>query len=187
MWSARTRARTRLALRLLAIALLAAPAAGCFQPMYAEHTDGTPDLRDKLSGVEIPPVDKPNASPEARVGVQIRNALAFKLYGNATGMPPLYRLVLRFSSSRSSLMVDVNTGLPTSENYGIDAQYNLIEIASGKSVMTGSTFSRVSYDMPGSYQRFARARAYRDAEDRAAEEIAENIKTRLAAFFTAGT
>jgi LPS-assembly lipoprotein len=84
-------------------------------------------------------------------------------------------------------MVSTLTGLPTSENYGIDAQYNLIEIVSGKSVMTGSTFSRVSYDMPGSYQRFARARAFRDAEDRAAEVIAENIKTRLAAFFIAGT
>ena len=71
-------------------------------------------------------------------------------------------------------MTDPLTALPTSENYGIDAQYNLIEIASNKSVMTGSTFSRVSYDMPGSYQRFARARAFRDAEDRAAQEIAEN-------------
>ena len=50
-----------------------------------------------------------------------------------------------------------------------------------------STFSRVSYDMPGSYQRFARARAFRDAEDRAAQEIAENIQTRLASFFVAGT
>jgi LPS-assembly lipoprotein len=184
---ARTRAKTRLALRLMVIALLAAPAAGCFQPMYAEHTDGTPDLRDKLESVDLPPVDKPNASREARVGIAIRSALAFKLYGSATGAPPLYRLVLRFSSSRSSLMVSTTTGLPTSENYGIDAQYNLVEIATGKSVMTGSTFSRVSYDMPGSYQRFARSRAFRDAEDRAAEEIAENIKTRLAAFFTAGT
>ena len=48
-------------------------------------------------------------------------------------------------------MVDANTGLPTSENYGIDAQYNLIDIATNKSVMTGTTFSRVSYDIPGSY------------------------------------
>ena len=28
---------------------------------------------------------------------------------------------------------------------------------------------------PGQLQRFARARAFRDAEDRAAQEIAENI------------
>ena len=180
-------ARTRIAARLLAVAALAALTAGCFQPMYAEHTDGTPGLREKLMGVEVPPLDKPNAAREARVGVEIRNALAFKLYGNATGMPPTHRLVLRFTSNRSSLMIDQATGLPTSENYGIDAQYNLVEIASNKSVMTGSTFARVSYDIPGQLQRFARARAFRDAEDRAAREIAENIQTRLASFFVAGT
>jgi len=180
-------ARLRIAARLLAVAAMAALTAGCFQPMYAEHSDGTPGLREKLLGVEVPPVDKPNGSPDARVGVEIRNALMFKLYGSATGMPPTHRLVLRFTTSRSSLLVDVNTGLPTSENLGIDAQFNLIEIASNKSVMTGTTFSRVSYDMPGSYQRFARARAFRDAEDRAAQEIADRINTRLASFFAAGT
>ena len=44
----------------------------------------------------------------------------------------------------------------------------------------------MSYDIPGQLQRFARARAFRDAEDRAAQEIAENIQTRLASFFVAG-
>jgi LPS-assembly lipoprotein len=180
-------ARTRFAARLLAVAALAALTAGCFQPMYAEHTDGTPGLREKLMGVELPPIDKPNASRDARLGVEIRNALAFKLYGNATGMPPTHRLVIRFATSRSSVIIDPNTALPSTENYGIDAQYNLIDVASNKSVMTGSTFSRVSYDIPGQLQRFARARAYRDAEDRACQEIADNINTRLAAFFTAGT
>src|SRR6266403_2114837 len=180
-------ARTRIAARLLAVAALAALTAGCFQPMYAEHADGTPGLREKLLGVELPPVDKPNASRDARLGVEIRNALAFKLYGNATGMPPTHRLVLRFTTSRSSLMIDVATGLPSSENVGIDAQYNLIELASNNSVMTGTPFSRVSYDIPGQLQRFARSRAYRDAEDRACQEIAENIQTRLASFFISGS
>ena len=180
-------ANTRIVARLLAVAALAALTAGCFQPMYAEHADGTPGLREKLMGVEVPPVDKNNASREARIQVEIRNVLAFKLYGNATGMPPTHRLVLRFNTSRSSLMVDPTTALPSSENVNIDAQYNLIDIASNKSVMTGSTFSRVSYDLPGSLQRFSRQRAFRDAEDRAAQEIAENIQTRLASFFTAGT
>ncbi len=180
-------ARFSIAARLLTVAALAALTAGCFQPMYAEHADGSPGLREKLMGVELPPIDKPNASRDARLGVEIRNALAFKLYGSATGMPPTHRLVIRFSTSRSSLMVDPNTALPSSENYGIDAQYNLIELATNKSVMTGTTFSRVTYDIPGSLQRFARTRAYRDAEDRAAQEIADNIQTRLASFFVAGT
>jgi LPS-assembly lipoprotein len=179
--------RLRIAARLLGVLALAGLTAGCFQPMYAEHADGTPGLREKLQGIEIPPIDKPNASPEARVGVAIRNALAFKLYGSATGVPPTHKLVIRFTESRSSLLVDVDTGLPTTETVGLDAQFNLIEIASGKSVMTGTTFSRTSYDMPGSYQRFARQRASRDAEDRAAQEIADNINTRLAAFFAVGT
>src|SRR5438270_12736751 len=181
-------ANIRLVARLIAVAALAALTAGCFQPMYAEHSDGTPGLREKLMGIELPPIDKPNASRDARLGVEIRNALAFKLYGNATGMPPTHRLVIRFTTTRSSLMVDPATALPTSENYGIDAQYNLIEIVSNKSVMTGTTFSRVSYDMPGQQmQRFARQRAYRDAEDRAAQEIADNIQTRLASYFTVGS
>jgi LPS-assembly lipoprotein len=180
-------AKTRIAARLLAVAALAALTAGCFQPMYAEHADGTPALREKLMGVELPPIDKPNASREARLGVEIRNALAFKLYGNATGMPPTHRLVIRFTTNQSTLMTDPLTALPTSQNYGIDAQFNLIDIATNRSVMTGSTFSRVSYDIPISYQAFSRARAFRDAEDRACQEIAERIQTRLASYFYAGT
>jgi LPS-assembly lipoprotein len=180
-------ARIRIAARLLAAATLAALTAGCFQPMYAERADGTPALREKLMGVDLPPIDKPNSSRDARLGVEIRNALAFKLYGNATGMPPTHRLLIRFTTNRSSLLTDPNTALPTSENYGIEAQFNLIDIATNRSVMTGSTFSRVSYDIPGSYQRFSRARAFRDAEDRACQEIAEHIQTRLASYFYAGT
>src|ERR1700740_385470 len=179
--------RTLFAARLSAAALLSARTGGCFQPMYAEHTDGTPGLREKLLGVELPPVDKPNASRDARLGVEIRNALAFKLYGDATGTTPTHRLVIKFTTSRTSLIIDPTTALPTNEDVGIDAQYNLIEIATNKSVMTRTTFSRVSYDIPGSYQRFSRARAYRDAEDRACQEIAERIQTRLASFFYAGS
>jgi LPS-assembly lipoprotein len=176
------------AARLLVVAALGALTAGCFQPMYAAHTDGTPALREKLMGVDLPPVDKPNGARDARLGVEIRNALAFKLYGAATGMPPTHKLVIRFTTSRSSLMLNPATALPASENYGIDAQYNLIEIVSNTSVMTGTTFSRVSYDMPGvQMQRFARQRAFRDAEDRACNEIAENIQTRLASYFTVGS
>src|SRR5205807_9118020 len=81
-------------------------------------------------------------------------------------LPPphlIYTPSLHDALPISSLMISPTTALPTSETYGIDAQYNLVELATDKSVMTGTTFSRVSYDMPGSYQRFARSRALRDA------------------------
>jgi LPS-assembly lipoprotein len=179
--------KLRTVVRLMMAAALAAMTAGCFQPMYAEHTDGTPGLREKLSGVEVPPLKYPNASQEARLGVEIRNALAFKLYGTATGTTPTHHLDIKLQISRSSLILDPATGLPSSENVGIDSQYNLIDNATNKSVMTGTTFSRVTYDIPGQLQRFGRARAFRDAEDRAAQEIADNIQTRLASFFVAGS
>jgi LPS-assembly lipoprotein len=63
----------------------------------------------------------------------------------------------------------------------------LTEIASGRQVVVGQTFARVSYDIPGQEQRFARLRGLRDAETRAARTIADNIRTRLASYFAAGT
>src|SRR4051794_25421786 len=179
-------AKFRILARLVMVSALAALTAGCFQPMYAERSDGSPALREKLQGVELLPLKYPNASREARLGVEIRNVLAFKLYGNATGMAPTHRLEMRIQTSRGSLLLDPKTALPSSESYGIDAQYKLTDIATNAPVMTGTTFARVTYDMPGQFQRFARARAYRDAEDRAAGEIADNIQTRLASFFYAG-
>jgi LPS-assembly lipoprotein len=101
-------------------------------------------------------------------------------------MPPTHRLEMKLNSNRASVLLDPATALPSVESYNLNASYRLIEIATGKTVLTGSTFSRVSYDIPGSYQRFARARAFRDAEDRAAQEIAENLNTRLMSFFSAG-
>src|ERR1700745_4166900 len=102
----------RMAARFFAVAALAALTAGCFQPMYAEHSDGSPALREKLMGVELPPIDKPYGSRDSRLGVEIRNALAFKLYGSATGMPPTHRLEIRFNSSQTSLIRAPNTRLP---------------------------------------------------------------------------
>src|SRR3954453_7510470 len=126
-----------IAARLLVVAALGALTAGCFQPMYAAHTAGTPALREKLMGVDLPPVEKPNGSRDPRLGVEIRNALAFKLYGAATGMPPTHKLVIRFTTTRSSLLLAPLPALPSSENYGIDAQYNLIDIVSKTSATIG--------------------------------------------------
>jgi LPS-assembly lipoprotein len=178
----------RIAARLAVVAALAAAVAGCFQPMYAERgLNGEPALREKLQGVEVPPLNIPNGSREARLGVEIRNALMFNMYGSAVGGPPTHRLVIRLTTSRASVIVDPNTARPDLENYGIDAVYELKDNTTDKTVLTGTTFSRVSYDIPGQAQRFARSRALRDAEDRASKVIADNISQRLASFFIAGT
>jgi LPS-assembly lipoprotein len=178
----------RIAARLAVVAALAACVAGCFQPMYAERgLNGEPALREKLQGVEVPPLNLPNGTREARLGVEIRNALMFNMYGSAVGGPPTHRLLIRITTNRLSVIVDPTTARPDLENYGIDATYELKDNATDRTVLTGTTFSRVSYDIPGQAQRFARSRALRDAEDRASKVIADNISQRLASFFIAGT
>lgn len=179
---------TGIAARLVAVAALAALTAGCFQPMYGERSaSGGSALREKLQGVEVPPLNLPNGSREARLGVEIRNNLMFSMYGSAVGAPPTHRLLMRLSTSRLSIIVDPTTARPDIENYGIDVVYELKDNATDRTVLTGTTFSRVSYDIPGQAQRFARSRGLRDAEDRAAKVIADNINQRLASFFVAGT
>jgi LPS-assembly lipoprotein len=167
---------------------IAALAGGCFQPLYGEHSPtGGPILRDQLSAVDVLQIDAPKGSDEARLAVDIRDALLFDFTGGGAAAPPTHRLKITIASTRASVIVDINTSRPDIENYGINASYSLTEIATGKVVVTGQTFARVSYDIPGQQQRFARLRGLRDAENRAAKVIANNIMSRLASYFVAGT
>jgi LPS-assembly lipoprotein len=102
-------------------------------------------------------------------------------------MPPLYKLEVRLTARQQQIIVDINSGRPDIQNYGVDAVYSLTELATGRKVFTSQTFARVSYNIPGQMQRFAGDRGLRDAENRASKVIADNIRNRVASYFTAGT
>jgi LPS-assembly lipoprotein len=162
--------------------------AGCFQPLYGEYSpSGSPVLREQLSAVNVLQIAAPKGRDEERLAVEIRNSLLFNLTGGGAEAPPIHRLKIAITSTRTSIIVDINTSRPDVENYGINATYTLTEIATGKIVVTGQTFARVSYDIPGQQQRFARLRGLRDAESRAAKVIADTITSRLSSYFIAGT
>lgn len=170
------------------VLLCAGMVGGCFQPMYGQRSDnGTPSLVSKMSGVEVMAIDAPQGTPESRIGVEIRDALMSGLSGGDSGHATTHRLKVQIRTQRQQLIVDIDTARPDNEVYGIEATYILTDIETGKAVVTGQTFARVSYDIPGQEQRFARQRALRDAENRAAALIADNIKARLASHFVAGT
>ena len=188
MWWSDGRDGGSVVVRTVAVLALAGSLAGCFQPLYGDRApDGQPSLRDALSSVDIQQIPAPKATAEERLAVEIRNALIFDFTGGHALASPTHRLKIAISSTRTSVIVDINTSRPDVENYGINATYSLTEVASGKVVVTGQTFARVSADTPGQQQRFARVRGLRDAESRAAKVIAENIRSRLASYFVAGT
>ena len=174
--------------RLLASFAAACLLAGCFQPLYGDHSiAGGPSIKAALGTVDVAQIPAPNGSPEARIAVDIRNSLLFDLNGGTDPKVPAYRLNITMNSTRLTVIVDLTSARPDLENFGINASYNLVEARTGKVVINDVTFARVSYDIPGQEQRFARARGLRDAENRAARVIAENIRSRLASYFVAGT
>jgi LPS-assembly lipoprotein len=172
--------------RLCAALALAGLTAGCFQPLYGTQNGG-PGVVDKMSSVEVAPVNAPNGTRLSRVGHEVRENMIFGLTGGAGSPATNYKLVIRLSSQQTSVIVDIATARPDIQNYGIDASYTLTDLTTKKTVVSGQTFSRVSYDIPGQQQRFAGDRGLRDAENRAAKVIADNIKSRLASYFVAGT
>jgi LPS-assembly lipoprotein len=184
MWWLETKPWTGLA----AVLALAGLTAGCFQPLYGDRaTVGGAGLNDKLASVEIAPIDAPNGSRLARIGVSVRDQLIYDMTGGGAAAAPTHKLVVKLSSKQLQVIVDINTARPEIQNYGIDASYTLTDLRTGKPVITGQTFSRVSYNIPGQQQRFAGARGLRDAENRAAKVISDNIHARLASYFVAGT
>ena len=178
----------RNSLRIAAVIGLGALNAACFQPLYASRSfNGETPLAAALAQVQVERVAAPNGTPEARIAVELQEALKFEVNGTGGLISPTHALKVSMGVGRSSIITDIATGRVEAEITGIDSTFELTELATGKKVLNGRTFTRVSSDYPGQQQRFARVRARLDAEDRAAKVIAENIRTRLASFFVAGT
>src|SRR3954464_5141458 len=134
-------------MRLCAVMALAGLTAGCFQPLYATRSisGGGPPCA-ALAQVQIERIDAPNGTPEARLAVEVQNALDFELTGGSGAISPTHRLKVRMVTSRSSLITDVTTGRVEAEITGVDSTFVLTELATGKAVLNGRTFARVSSD-----------------------------------------
>jgi LPS-assembly lipoprotein len=170
------------------IALFGGLTAGCFQPLYGQYSvAGSSSIAQSLAAVDVPQIDPPDPD-EGALAVQVRNDLLFGLQGGDGGGSPTHSLKVRLVASRPyATSVDVQTGLSTTNVYALSAAYELTDLRTGKVVLRASATAPVSYDNPGEQQRFANARALKDAQNRAAQEISDTIKARLASFFVAGT
>ena len=160
-------------LRIAAVLALGALNAACFQPLYASRSvsGGTP-LGTALAQIQLDPIPAANGTPEARIAVELQNQLDFELNGGGGLISPTHRLRLRMTTNRISIITDVNTGRVDGRSPGSMRIFTLIELATGKPVMAGRTFARVSSDYPGPAaalrprQRRARRRRPRRQGDR---------------------
>jgi LPS-assembly lipoprotein len=180
------RSTSGLLVRLCLVFAIAGLAAGCFQPVYGDRSvAGGPGVHDAMKGVEIPQiVARPN-SPEAPISVQLRNELLFSFTGGGSPAAPTHRLTIQLVGTQSTVAID-NAGFTQIENFRLTAIYNLVEIATKRTVMVGQAATAAGYDGAGQ-QRFARISAAQDAGRRATKEISDQITTRIAAYFVTGS
>ena len=172
--------------RLAVMLAAAGMTAGCWQPLYGARPAGG-GVQDKFAATEVPPIPAPKGTPAERVAVGMYNALQFDLHNGQTAFAPVYRLKVSVGTSQFTAYVDPVTGRPDTQIENVVASYQLIELTTGKTVLSDVSYTHVDYDIPGSQQRFAGQRARRNAEDRAIELAAEAIRNRLASYFVAGT
>jgi LPS-assembly lipoprotein len=150
---------------------------GCFEPMYGDRSIGGTgtNLRNALRDVEVAPI-------EGRVGQELRNDIIFELgggAGNPVGAP--YRLHLTVATNSFSAILDPISGLGQNETLALDVVFRLKDVSNDKFVMTDKATARVTVDTTA--QRYARMRAIRDAENKAAQIVSEHIRSRIASYF----
>lgn len=144
-----------------------------------------------LSACTVAPVHgtRPGAAPlglvavepvRTRVAQRVRNALIETL-GVPTASDP-YTLKLDVSSNVRFFLRGVETNRASAGTVTVTAAFTLR--APDGTVQRGRERSRASFDAP--LQEFARQRAVRDAEDRAAREAAQRVRLALAPALAGG-
>jgi LPS-assembly lipoprotein len=146
--------------------------AGCnFQPLYGSG-------QSSLSAYPLTAIEVEEA--DTRVGQQVRNHLIFLLRGgNAADPEPRYELRMRVRETNQVFAAEELVRTQTAGAVTITVSYSLYEAGNKERIAQGSRTAFASYDR--TLQSFANNRAVVDAENRAAREVAEQIRLALAA------
>lgn len=169
MWWSRTRAGAGAA-RLALAAVLAVSGCG-YQPLYGPYAPA--NTAEELAAVRVNLI-------EDRLGQMLRNNLLFRM--NRQGQPkaPEYELEVRLQESRQNLALRRDE-TATRANLTVRAYYELRLVGQERPLFTGRSESINSFNIVRS--EFATLAAERDARERAAQQLSDDITTRLAIFF----
>lgn len=147
--------------------------AGCqFQPLYGTQAGTVGPSNIALSQISVAEVD-------TRQAQQVRNHLIFMLSGGAKPYNPSHEVRLRVTSTTTSLASAIrsnNTGQigNTAGSVSVTASYEIYDFAKKEIIARGRRETSASFDETS--QSFATERATRDAENRAAKAVAEQLR-----------
>lgn len=155
--------------RLLALAVAMLALYGCadYRPLYGENSAGHSVAAD-LAGVAV-------EEQSTRAGQIVRNDLLSGLGNN-----PSAKYSLRMTPVEKIIPVSsFSSKLPSRYRYNLVVEYSLVNLATGKVVTGGKSFSNVSYDNIS--QPVSDMAALNNAMERAAHEVSQDLRQRIAA------
>ena len=158
---------------LAAAALIGLQGCNSLRPLYGTNGAEESSVVTELSNIDIPP-------PNSRVQQLIRNNLISTMSPPGQEGNGRYTLVIKAVPTNFDITVERNTDI-TRRSYRLNVGFVLNDSSNGRRIFSGTTFSEVAYDKVTS--EFTNLQAEKNARDRAALEVSQDIRTRLAAFF----
>lgn len=159
--------------RLLLVLCAFGITAGCgFQPLYGGKENAA--ISAQLALIQISPI-------EDRLGQKLRNLLLDRI--NPRGRPKDPKYTLSVIAKVETLELGLRfTEVATRAKLTLSATFFLVDHESGSVISEGIVRSANSYNIPDS--EFARVTSEKDATDRAARDVSDEIRTRLSLYFS---
>jgi LPS-assembly lipoprotein len=154
---------------LLLLVVMALGPAGCgFRPLYGTPSGAASAAAVDLASIRLDPI-------KDRIGQQLRNSLLQRLSPRGEAADYTYVLKVVLNESIGNLGFRKDT-FATVANLSLSAQIQLI--GNGTSILVDSVTTTVYFDHLG--PRYASVAAERDAEERALNQMADDIRNRIA-------
>ncbi len=157
---------------LLVVAALGLGGCG-FTPLYGTPDNSSP-VALKLASITV-------AEQDNRLGQLVRNEIISGITPAGSPGGDAYRLELQTEGSEEVAIDAINTE-SLRQLYRANVKFVLYDTQTGKPVYSGKTFSQVGYDRVDA--PVANLQAQVNAQERAARETGQDIRTRLAAFLS---
>ncbi len=113
-----------------------------------------------------------------RLGQRLRNELIRLITPSGEVVNPLYRMTLSLNISENNVLVRSNSDVDR-KTLSLSVAYKILDAETDEEVFVGNAFGDVSFNRVRS--EYANIRARRDAENRAANIVAEQIRSTVAA------
>lgn len=155
---------------LLLFTVLGLSACSTYRPLYGKGPDGI-SVSQGLANISVP-------EQHSRAGQLLRNELL-----DGIGASPSSRYSLKLDITEKTVDVSsLSSSSAARKRYSLSAHYELVDSVSGKVGTSGDSFSNVSFDTIN--QPVSDLNAADNARLRAAKELGQDMKLRLAAFLS---